>query len=71
MIPKNQKFKSTYADQGGYSFLVEWETKRDVCRIETRSRSEALNLCSNLKRDWKTVCYMIECATGRKIKKLA
>lgn len=68
-------YKSAFASLGGYSFVVSWETKSNlklgtVNSVETRSRGGALRLCADLNTKHKATCHMIDCRTGKKIKKL-
>lgn len=65
------EFKSAYAAIGGYSFLVSWQIGNETCSIETKSRSGALTMCADLKTKNTASCRMIDCLTGRTIKKLA
>lgn len=66
-----KKRKSVFKGYSAYSYWVEWDGVKFKGQIETLNKDQAMRLCADLKRQYKTKCLKIDCATGDILKKIA
>lgn len=64
-------FKSAFKNYAQSSYVVLLKYGGSNGYIETISKREAMNLCSDFKESHKAKCYKVDCMTSELIKRLS